>query len=185
VKISVTGGSWIPLHPILAEQLVKAGFDATSNPDPDGSNVQTLDFLSNKSKTPNMLYVHCGSIFEPLDTLKHFHSRGSFPNESGTCADGMACSRYKNPEYDAIVDQLEAIPGDVNDPVYMEGIVKLLDMYLRDMPELMLTEELWAITANTTYWTGFPSAADPYVAPYPCWEAWNQVLFNLRPAVQG
>ncbi len=182
VKISVTGGSWIPLHPILAEQLVKGGFDATSNPDPDGSNVQTLDFLSAKSKTPNMLYVHCGSLAEPLDTLKDFHSNGSFPNDSGSCADGMACSRYSNPEYDKIVDDLLSRPGSVSDPVYMDGIVKLLDMYLRDMPELMLTEELWAITANNTYWTGWPNAADPYVAPYPCWEAWNQVLFKLKPA---
>lgn len=182
VKISVTGGSWIPLHPILAEQLVKGGFDATSNPDPDGSNVQTLDFLSAKSKTPNMLYVHCGSLAEPLDTLKDFHSKGSFPNDSGSCADGMACSRYSNPEYDKIVDDLLSRPGSVSDTVYMDGIVKLLDMYLRDMPELMLTEELWAITANNTYWTGWPNAADPYVAPYPCWEAWNQVLFKLKPA---
>jgi len=185
VKISMTGGSWIPLHPIITEQLVKAGFDATSNPDPDGSSVQTLDFLSNKSKTPNILYVHCGSLAEPLDTLKDFHSRGSFPSSTGSCADGMACTRYKNPEYDKIVDQLEAIPGSVSDPVYMTGIVSLLDMYLRDMPEIMLTEELWATTANTTYWVGFPSAADPYVAPYPCWEAWNQVLFHLRPATKG
>jgi len=182
VKISVTGGSWIPLHPILAQQLQKAGFDADSNPDPDGSNVQTLDFTSDKSKTPNMLFVHCGSLAEPLDTLKDFHSRGSFPTSSGSCADVMACSRYSNPEYDAIVDDLESRPGSVNDAKYMAGIEKLLDMYLRDMPEIMLTEELWAITANTTYWTGWPNAADPYVAPYPCWEAWVEVLWRIKPA---
>ncbi len=37
------------------------------------------------------------------------------------------------------------------------------------------------LTFNTTYWTGFPSAKDPYVAPYLPWEGFNLVVHRLKP----
>ena len=60
-------------------------------------------------------------------------------------------------------------------------LAQAVEIYLQDVPELMLTEELHVVTFNDTYWTGWPSAADPYVAPYPCWEAFNTVLYHLQP----
>ena len=37
------------------------------------------------------------------------------------------------------------------------------------------------MTFNTTYWTGYPSAKDPYVAPYPPWEGFAMVIHRLQP----
>ena len=64
---------------------------------------------------------------------------------------------------------------------YMKLAVQALDIYLRDMPEVMLTEELHVVTYNTTYWTGYPDATNPYIAPYPCWEAINLMMYELQP----
>ena len=50
------------------------------------------------------------------------------------------------------------------------------------MPEIMLDEELWVVTFNSTYWKGWPSSNDPYVAPYPPWEAWNLIIHKIKPA---
>ena len=36
-------------------------------------------------------------------------------------------------------------------------------------------------TFNTTYWTGYPDAENPYIAPYPCWEAINLMMHELTP----
>ena len=58
---------------------------------------------------------------------------------------------------------------------------RALDIYLSDMPEIMLTEELHVVTFNHTYWTGWPSAEDPYVAPYPPWEAWRLIVHQIQP----
>ena len=63
----------------------------------------------------------------------------------------------------------------------MDLAAQAVDIYLRDMPEIMLTEELHVVTSNTTYWTGFMNKADPYVAPYPCWEAFYLAMFKLTP----
>ena len=48
------------------------------------------------------------------------------------------------------------------------------------MPQLMLTDERWVVTVDNSNWTGWPDAANPYVAPYPCWEAWNMVVHTLE-----
>ena len=92
------------------------------------------------------------------------------------------CTRYSNPENDKLIDQMEAIrPSTPDTPKYMELAAQALDIYLRDMPEIMLTEELHVVTLNTTYWKGWPNAADPYVAPYPSWEAFYMAMFKLQP----
>jgi len=54
-------------------------------------------------------------------------------------------------------------------------------IYLEDMPDITLAQELWVVTHNTTYWTGWPSSEDPYVAPYPCWDDIYMVMFKLKP----
>mgnify|MGYP003694675885 CR=1 FL=1 len=69
---------------------------------------------------------------------------------------------------DKILDQMDAIQADPDQSSkYMDLAAQAVDIYLRDIPEIMLTEELHVVTANTTYWTGFMNKADPYAAPYP------------------
>jgi peptide/nickel transport system substrate-binding protein len=58
---------------------------------------------------------------------------------------------------------------------------KALDIFLRDMPETMLAEELHVVTFNETYRKGWPSAADPCVAPYSPWEAWRVIIHKIQP----
>jgi peptide/nickel transport system substrate-binding protein len=50
------------------------------------------------------------------------------------------------------------------------------------MPTILLAEELHVIPANYTYWTGYPNADDPYVAPYPCWRDIFLMTLRLQPA---
>jgi len=52
----------------------------------------------------------------------------------------------------------------------------------RDLPQIEILEELHVVTFNDTYWTGWPTAEDPYVAPYTPWEAFNLVSHHLKPA---
>ena len=52
----------------------------------------------------------------------------------------------------------------------MKDAVAALEIIMRDLPEIDILEELHVITFNQTYWTGWPSAEDPYAAPYPPFE---------------
>ncbi|MFN8619268.1 MAG: ABC transporter substrate-binding protein [Chloroflexota bacterium] len=168
------------VSPIVNQNLLDAGFD--SSVDVAASNEWLAPLTDGTFDT--LILVHCGSLSEPYDTLQDLHSKYSAP--PGTALPGSVVARggtrYENPELDAILDKMEAIQAD-KDPNsdYMKLAVQATDIYLRDMPELMLTEELHVVTDNTTYWTGYPNAADPYIAPYPCWEAIYLMMFKLQP----
>jgi peptide/nickel transport system substrate-binding protein len=181
LKVPVRGSQFFaPLAPVLAAQLRKAGFDATEQIEPPGSTALNEDQQIGKADTT--FGVHCGSLSEPYETLKDLHSKWGRPIGEKCPFAGSLCSRYSNPEYDALIDQMEAAPaGTPDNPQYVEQANKALDIYLRDMPEIMLTEELHVVIFNETYWKGWPNADDPYVAPYPPWEAWRLIIHKIQP----
>lgn len=166
-----------PLLAPITQQLRNAGFDARQGAVDD---TWLPDLLSGNFGT--MIFVHCGSLSEPLETMKDYHSK--FARPIGTNIPyALAATRYENPEYDAIIDRMEAIPADTDpNSAYMQDAVAAMEIFLRDMPQVHLIEEFHVVTFNNTYWTGWPSAADPYVAPYTPWEAFNLVIHNLQPA---
>jgi len=166
-----------PLLAPITQQLRNAGFDARQGAVDD---TWLPDLLSGNFGT--MLFVHCGSLSEPLETMKDYHSK--FARPIGTNIPySLAGTRYENPEYDAIIDRMEAIPADTDpNSAYMQDAVAAMEIFLRDMPQVHLIEEFHVVTFNNSYWTGWPSAADPYVAPYTPWEAFNLVIHNLQPA---
>jgi peptide/nickel transport system substrate-binding protein len=170
---------WLaPLTPILAAQLRKAGFNALEILEPEASSAWADDMTVGNFDT--MFLVHCGSLSEPFETLKDLHSRYAAP-VGEKCPNIIACTRYRNPEYDAIIDEMESMPGTTDNARYKELANQATEIYLRDMPELMLLEELHVVVFNETYWTNWPNEGNPYVAPYPCWEAWNLVVHEIQP----
>lgn len=179
LKVPVRGPQFFaPVAPPLAAQLRKAGFDATEQIEPAGSTAWNEDLATGKADT--IFLVHCGSLSEPFQTLKDFHSKWG-PPVGQKCPSIIACSRYKNPEYDKLIDEMEAMVGSPDNQRYMELAEKALEIYLQDMPELMLLEELHVVVFNHTYWKGWPSSNEPYVAPYPPWEAWNLIVHRIQP----
>jgi peptide/nickel transport system substrate-binding protein len=179
LKVPVRGPQFFgPLAPPLTEQLKSAGFDATAIIEPDSSTAWSDDLLTGASDT--IFFVHCGSITEPLNTLTDLHSKNGPP--IGTkCPYSIACTRYSNPEYDKLIDDMTGMVGSPDNQKYMDDAAQALDIYLRDMPEIMLLEELHAVVFNNTYWTGWPSVKDPYVAPYPPGEAWYLIINKIQP----
>lgn len=168
-----------PSFPIVQKNLQDAGFESTLEADPASDWVDK--FTNGNHET--LVLVHCGSLSEPFDTLKDLHTKFTAPIGSPLPGSIIAGQRYSNPELDAILDKMEAMtPDSAQDSEYMDLVVAAVEIYLRDMPEIMLTEELHVVTYNETYWTGYPNADDPYIAPYPCWEAINLLVHNLVPA---
>ena len=181
IKVPVRGSQFFaPLAPPLAAQFRKAGFDATEQIEPPGSTALNEDTLTGRLDTA--YGVHCGSLAEPFETLKDLHSKNARPIGERCPFGGALCSRYRNAEYDGLIDQMEAMPpGKPDDPRYVDLAAQALDIYLRDMPEIMLTEELHVVVFNEAHWTGWPTAENPYVAPYPPWEAWRLIVHRIKP----
>lgn len=99
----------------------------------------------------------------------------------GRAGNLRAITRYANPELDRLLDRMEASAPSPNDAAYMDLVREATRVVLRDVPQVTLTEEVHPITFNTQYWTGWPSAADPYVAPFVPWEGFALIIHRLRP----
>ena len=173
-------GSWLgPMAPVLEKQLRDAGFDVTFK-----FNATTNDSLFADVRTGQAdmwILVHCGSSREPWGTLQHYHSKFNSPEQGQTNNYIWANSQYSNPDYDALIDQLDGIPPSPDDPNYTDLVHQAIDIYLRDVIEITMSEERHVRTYNYHYWTGWPNAEDPYVAPYALWASIMLALLKVEP----
>ena len=165
-----------PIGPVVTRQLEAIGIDAVFRPMQDAPYFDSL-----AGGTYNAaVFVHCGSLYDPWQTLEHFHSKYA-PDAGARAANLRAITRYRNPELDALLDKMEARQPSASDPEYMALVRQAIAIVLREAPQVSLTEEMHPITYNTTYWTGWPTAADPYVAPFQAWEGFALVIHRLKP----
>lgn len=171
-----TRGGLRPLGPAVAQQLVDAGFDAIARHDETGQTVTTIQ----DGTELIWLDPHCGAAQEPYPTFSHFHSKFSAPIGEATKY-RWANTRYNNPEYDAILDQMEAMQPSADDPAYVELWRQAADIWLRDLPEIVIAEERHVWTYNARCWTGWPNAENPYIAPYDVWGAFALAIQRLEP----
>jgi peptide/nickel transport system substrate-binding protein len=171
---------WLgPMAPVLEKQLRDAGFDVTFK-----LVTTTCDPFFETVRTGNAdmwIIVHCGSSREPWGTLQHYHSKFSSPERGQTNNYIWANSQYQNPEYDAIIDQLDGIPPSPNNPAYTDLVREAIEIYLRDVIEITLSEERHVRVYNYHYWTGWPNAENPYVAPYALWASIMLALLRIEP----
>lgn len=167
-----------PMGPIIMQQLRNAGFDTRIDV------LQNAVFMDNASSGnfDMHLWVHCGSIYDPFQTFSHYHSKYAVPPEMNVPS-VRTYTRYSNPEMDAVIDQMEKMVPDPENPEYVALVGKALDIYLRDLPDITLGEERQVIVMNTTYWGNWPSADNPYMHGPNCWEGYARVIHNLK-AVQ-
>lgn len=119
----------------------------------------------------------CGSVVDPYRDLDRFHSRDVLPvGETVT----TNVSRYSNPEFDAIVDQIATLaPGD-------EAIIPLwraaFEIYLQDQPALPMHQQARVVPHNTTYWTNWPTSENNYIHPPTWWHTTLMQIVELEPA---
>lgn len=171
---------WLgPMGPVIEKQLRDAGFDVTlklvtTTCDPFFETVRT-------GQADLWIIVHCGSSREPWGTLQHYHSKFASPEQGKTNNYIWANSQYMNPEYDAIIDQLDGIPPSPDDKAYTDLVRQAVEIYLDDVIEITLSEERHVRVYNYHYWKGWPNADDPYVAPYALWASIMTALLKIEP----
>jgi ABC-type transport system substrate-binding protein len=103
------------------------------------------------------MFGHGASLKDPYAAFELFHGR--FSASIGTSAGNNRFSRYSNPEFDAVLD--DAAPLGSDDPKFKEDMVKALEIYWRDQIDVPIIQWLHRIAYNQTYWTNWPTAANP------------------------
>jgi peptide/nickel transport system substrate-binding protein len=137
--------------PILVEMLRNAGFDASVNFGTDAYQNMT-------DGVPGLyMFGHGASLLDPYAAFELFHGR--FSAAIGTSAGNNRFSRYNNPEFDAVLDEMAPLGSE--DPKFKELAVKALDIYWRDQIDVPIIQWLHRIGYNQHYWTNWPTAANP------------------------
>lgn len=133
--------------PVLVEMLKTGGFDASINFGTDAYNNMA------DGKPGLYMFGHGASLKDPYAAFDLFSSRNAKP--IGTTAGNNAFSRYSNPEFDKILDEMAPLGSD--DPKFQADAPKLLEIYWRDVIDIPIIQWLHRIPYNQTYWTNWPT----------------------------
>jgi peptide/nickel transport system substrate-binding protein len=139
------------LAPVLVEMLKSGGFDAAVNFGTDAQ--QNMN-----DGVPGLyLFGHGASLQDPDAALELFDGR--YSASIGTSAGNNRYSRYKNPEYDKLLEEMAPLGSD--DPKFQADAAQALGIYWRDTIDIPVIQWLHRIPYNNTYWTNWPSSTNP------------------------
>jgi ABC-type transport system substrate-binding protein len=134
--------------PMIANMLVHAGFNASVNFGSDA-------YQRMIEGAPGLYMIgHGGSIIDPYATLELFHGRYSTP--VGTLTDAEHLSRYNNPAYDAILDEMAPLAS--GDPRFLELATQAMEIYWAEQIDIPIIQWFHRFPYNQTYWTNWPTA---------------------------
>ena len=165
--------STTPQAPVITEQLRKAGFDA--------SFLLPADFVTRiqTGAAKAFLWGHGGSMRDPYATLERlYHIKHVLP--TGQAIPFTNLYRWKNQEFSDIVDQMQGLQED--DPKLKELFHKAMEIWLPQLPDVMTVETVILLPRNTTYWSNWPTAENPYVHEGFWHRTANLFLVELQPA---
>ena len=144
------------MAPVVTQLLQRAGFDANFVL----SDIAAFSDALNSGRADAWLDVSCGGISDPYGTLELYHSRHAAP--MGEVATG-ARTRWSNPDFDAIVDEMAVTASD--DPRMQELFHEALAIWLPEMPAIPLVQAALLTSFNGHYWDNFPTSENNYVHP--------------------
>jgi peptide/nickel transport system substrate-binding protein len=154
---------------VVADQLGAAGIEVELQP----LSGPTLENTKRAGDYDISMNAFCpGYIAENLEL---FHSKFFVPLGEPAPWFERNSFRYQNPEFDAIVDQMfQVLPDDTAalTPLYHDAMA----IWLRDLPVIPLVQAPALVPFNSTYWTGWPTAEDPWNMPVNWWATFNLVV---------
>ncbi|MBV9173568.1 MAG: ABC transporter substrate-binding protein [Chloroflexi bacterium] len=157
--------------PIIVAQLRKAGFDASFKaPTNEATLIGTGD-------ADAYINGHLASVRDPYLSMNLYHSQYSAPNGESA----PQPMRWKNPEYDKIMDQLGKLPA--SDPNFSQLYHRAMEIWYKELPDIPTVQWYLILPVNTSYWKGWPDVNNPYSAPAPWHRGAATLLINtLEPA---
>ncbi len=163
---------------IIADQLIAAGFNVELQP---LAGTVLSDALL-KGEYDLKLHSFCPGYI--VENLELFHSKFYVPLGENAPWYERNSFRYQNPELDAIVDQMfQLAPDD------QEGLVALyqeaMAIWFADLPVVPIVQAPALVPFNSTYWTGWPTAEDPWNMPVSWWATFNLVITGYPDSETG
>lgn len=160
------------IGPVLSEQLRNAGFEAEYTT-PADVNTRLAD-----GSAKIFLFGHGGSIRDPFETLDMYTSKHYRP----VGEPAQYYSRWRNEEYDAIIDHMAAVQPSSDDPAYMDLYLQAMEIWLDNLVDCPVQQWLHRIPMSTLYWTNWPDEDNPYINGAFWTMTIGVILHNLKAA---
>jgi peptide/nickel transport system substrate-binding protein len=154
---------------VMADQLNAAGLEVEVQP-LTGSVLN--DAILRGDYTLKVHSLCPGYIYENLEL---FHSKFYVPLGESAPWFERNSFRYQNPAFDAIVDQMGATPPD-DEAAMTDLFHQAMAIWLDELPAVPLVQAPALVPFNNRFWTGWPSADDPWNMPVSWWATFNLVL---------
>jgi peptide/nickel transport system substrate-binding protein len=166
-----TGAAGAAMGPVLSQMLKRQGVAASISLPPN------FDSRFQQGQFAAAIYGHGGSIREPYDTMRLYQGKSiAVPG-----AHQVNFARWKNPEYDKIVD--EVYVTDPNNVTRLKDLFRAaMEIWLPDLPDIQLVQNYHRISMNTLRWKNWPTAENPYVNGASWHLTFNLVLANVQSA---
>ena len=87
--------------------------------------------------------------------------------------------RWRSPEATRIIREMERLHPD--DPATFQLAVDLIKHAVEELPTIGFHSGVKFVPINTTYWTNFPTAENPYNGPWWWWSVFGHMLPYLEP----
>ncbi len=69
-----------------------------------------------------------------------------------------------------------------DDPKFMTLFHQAMEIWLKELPDIMLAQFFHRNPRNNTYWSNWPSKTNPYINDANWHRTFELVLINLKPA---
>lgn len=129
--------------------------------------------LSQNAFCPGYIYENLelfhSKFYVPLGDPAPWYERNSF--------------RFQNEEYDNIVDQMAVLAPD--DEANIDLYRQAMEIWLDELPVIPLVQAPALVPFNERYWTGWPSADNPWNMPVSWWATFNLVLVGYESPETG
>ncbi|MCP4356628.1 MAG: ABC transporter substrate-binding protein [Chloroflexi bacterium] len=162
---------------LMVEQFQAVGINASQDIQPIPAFIENL---TNAGFDTYYFFV-CGPIdlWSKMDTFSTRHIPAEGEASSGFYANTQ---RWDGPEAqaysDIIAQMVDVPPGDPQ----LEGLfLEAMEIWLAEKPALPIVQAIKLVPFNEAYWTGWPTADNPYIAPATWWQVNHVILQNLEP----
>ena len=109
--------------------------------------------------------------------LDSWHSQ--FVQPAGKVQTPRNWSRWSSPELDKIIEEVRKTSFD--DPKGVELGREFVKLAVQEMPVIPLMAYNVFTVMDQTYWTGYPTAKNPYTNPVPNWSNSRYMMVRLKP----
>lgn len=162
---------------VVVEQLQRVGIDASRRNLAGGTWGDNFNFGNFEAR---MGWQTCASVNEPWASMDTFSTRWLVPVGERASSNSWRWSGDGAEAYSALVDEIGSLP--LGDPRIDDLFVEAMEYWMPELPVIPITEAAKIVPFDTTYWTNWPTADNPYIHPAAWWNHTHVIIHALERA---